>query len=150
MANIIDIDDVRAKGIDLSVNIDTDRFDGFCQIVQESELYTILGNDLYNNVIANIDTTYSDLKPYIVNYLCFATYDYYLSNGNMFGTHIGMRRKEDNNQSELSDTNLINANKRILKIHTDRLYDFLKDKEYDLWDKNTKTLKSNKISIRSI
>ena len=150
MANLITIDTIKSFGIDLSENINITRFNGFIQIVQESKLFNLLGEDLYNDYLLYYNVKYTAINDYINKYLSFAVYDYYLRNGGLYNTALGLRQKQDNGTSETVNNDLQKTNSEIMQFHYNRLYTKLVSEDYTLWDKNEVKISENTLKIRSI
>lgn len=135
---IVTIEDFRNRA-NISSNLLTPRFKQESGIEQERFGIKILCNELYNEVLTEIENdTYTPeieaLLPYLRDYLVFKIYASYLVDGNYISTPAGMRTQVDDTSTAVSREGMAQVIQKAesrANFYQDKLVNFLKCNEDD-------------------
>jgi len=140
---IVTIEDFKNRA-SISTNILTQKFKQSAGKEQEKYSKKILCNDLYNEILDQIEndslTTENEIlvEDYLKDYLVFKIYADYVITANYLATPSGFRIQLDQNSKELTDSQMgmiIEKAKSDANYYQDELVGFLTENkdDYPLW-----------------
>lgn len=155
---IIKIEDFNNRA-DITINIKTDKLNGYIGVIQEQFAIKILCQALYDQILIEISgdsltTANTALLPFLKDYLIYKTYGRYLLNANAMSTPGGIRVQVEATSEAATDkyvAELMRQSDNDANFYQDQLINFLdcNSTDYPLWEdticdcKRTRTVKGN-------